>query len=79
MSDFTESEGGDCDCKHTPLDRDTLIDMLGVAELMLLKGKTEALGQHLAFMRQCLEVDLAVAQVIYARETEGCSEAFLCQ
>lgn len=65
--------------EHTPLDRDTLIDMLAISEAMLARGKTEALGQHLAFMRQCLEVDLAIAQVIYARETEGCSAEFLCQ
>lgn len=63
---------------HTPLDRATLIDMLEIGELMLLKGKTEALAHHLAFMRQCLEQDLGVAQMIYARE-QGCSEAFLCQ
>lgn len=63
---------------HHPLDRDTLISMLEIAELMLLKGKTEALAQHLCFIRQCLEQDLGVAQMIYARE-QGVSEAFLCQ
>lgn len=64
---------------HQPLDRETLIDMLSIGEVMLARGKTEALAQHLAFIRSCIEVDYAVAQVIYARETGECSEAFLCQ
>ena len=64
--------------EHTPLDRDTLIDMLAICELMLERGRTEALAKHLAFMRGCLEQDLGVAQLIYARE-QGVSEAYLCQ
>ena len=63
---------------HEPIDRETLIEMLLVGELMLQHGHFVALSDHLAFIRGCLQQDLGMAQLIHARE-EGISENFLCQ